>query len=527
MNYLSLLTDDEARYICSVIPQKYTITYFQYNPKEFSKIAPGFRASTLGRRNIGELLFRNRNRRFISSYIETNITRWLDQIKEHIDECIADGDNKEIAYLHTLPTSFFVDNVALYFKLIGEEYPESYILLLASAVKEIKEVAEKQEEADNDLKTKEFELTRMQLDLDSTVSMLKSSEKQFKECSKQLKSLEYTISDIEKLKEDIQSKEETITVFSARIHELEKILQGLRSELSAAKERHQQLEAQIMAEMKKQQAAVSAKSQMAQKPLCPKDLDEFKDYLGYNLESIGVPTSSEYYFLLKDHLSNILFQGIPIIINRYTANSLIKCVANTLIGMANVETLIYSNSITTQTIDEFLSQRRRIVCLDNFLGNFNETELISLFDKHRDKVIFLTVTYDRTLRFVPSEFLKYCHYLNLNRIKALSSGNELTEDPSTLEEVEAGIHSVNYDSRYSLLLREILSEFGICRSLIEYRCNYISNEQDLCRILAFDVLPHCVDVLQSSPYNISERFVKYAGDSGRCSYKNLFKRWFA
>ncbi|MPN07836.1 hypothetical protein SDC9_155108 [bioreactor metagenome] len=169
----------------------------------------------------------------------------------------------------------------------------------------------------------------------------------------------------------------------------------------------------------------------------------------------------------------------------------------------------------------------RVVCLDNFIGNFNETELLPLFDKHRNKIIFLTVAYDRTLHFIPDEFLKYCHYLNLNRIEALSINAELTEDPSTVEEIEGVSQRVNPDSRYSLLLSEILSEFGIGQSLVVYKSAYISNEQDLCRTLVFDILPYCIDVLQVAPYNASERFIKYAGDAGRCPYKNLIKGWFA
>ncbi len=139
----------------------------------------------------------------------------------------------------------------------------------------------------------------------------------------------------------------------------------------------------------------------------------------------------------------------------------------------------------------------------------------------------MTIAYDRTLYFVPNEFLRYCHYLNLNRIHAMLVDVELTEDPSIIDEIETVTPEVYSDSRYSPLLREILGEFGVRQSLVEYKCAYISNEQDLCRTLAFDVLPYCIDVLQIAPYNTSERFVKYAGDSGRCSYKNLFKGWFA
>jgi hypothetical protein len=207
--------------------------------------------------------------------------------------------------------------------------------------------------------------------------------------------------------------------------------------------------------------------------------------------------------------------------------TLIKCVANALIGTSNVKTLVFRNDLSVQEIDDFLSTDGRIVCLDNFIGNFNETVLLSLFDNHRDKIIFLTVAYDRTIRFVPDEFLRYCHYINLNRIEALSVNSELTEDQSTVEEIEVISQWMNSDSRYSSLLKELLSEFGLQQSSVGYRCVPINNERDLCRALAFNVLPYCRDVLQVAPYSMSDRFIKYAGVAGRCPYENLFRSWFA
>ena len=526
MNYISLLTDDETRYICSVIPPKNIINYFKKNSKEFAKIFPGFRPNTIGHKNVGELLVKYRDQRFISSFIEMNINKWINQIKEHINKCRESGDNKDLAYLHTLPSSFFVDNVFLYFKLTGEEYSESYVSLLAFAVKEIKKMEEKQEKSYRDLESKKSELMQMQLNLDSTASALGDSENKVKKYLRKVNLLECATVDIEKLKIDLQSKVEKNSVLTMKIRELENIIQKLRAELLIANDKYQEFKIQCRNEKENQSIAEIIKYEKDQKPLCPNDLDEFKEYLGYNLVSIGISSYSEYYFLLKEHLGHILFQGIPIVINRHTAKSLIKCIANSLIGTINIETLVYNNNISLQIIEDFLLGSGRIVCLDNFIGNYNETELLTLFEKYRNKIIFLTVLYDRTLHFVPSEFLKYCHYLNLNRIKALSDDIELSEDPSTLEEVEFMTNSINIDLHNSGLLREILSEFGICKNLIEYKCNYVFNEQDLCRILAFEVLPYCIDVMQISPYNISERLVKYAGNSGRCLYKNLFKRWF-
>lgn len=527
MNYLSLLSEDEIRYICSVIPQRDTIAYFQHNPKEFAKICPGFRAIAITRFDVGNLLFRHRNRDFVSLFIEKNISNWLSQIQERVDKCIVDGDGKDLAYIHTLPFCFFAGNVALYFKLIEVEHPEEYIAILASTVKAIKEATEEQEKLQATLKAKESDVNRLQLELNSTISDIKNIRAKLNERLIEIKALKRAVADFEKLETAVQDGEKVIAELKAKIHEQEKTTQELRVELSASKDSRHQLEAQIRDEMKKQQAAKAVQQEVAQKPICPKDMEEFKDCLGYNLENIGVPTGSEYYSLLKEHLNCILFQGIPIVINRGVGVTLMRCVANALIGTSNVKTLTFKNDISIQAIDDFLSTNGRVVCLDNFIGNYNETELIPLFDKHRNKVIFLTVAYDRTLHFVPDEFLKYCHYLNLNRIGALLANAELTEDPSTVEEIEAVSQRANPDSRYSLLLREMLGEFGFRQSLVEYKCVFISNEQDLCRALAFDVLPYCIDVLQIAPYNTSELLNKYARDSGRCSYKNLFKEWFA
>jgi hypothetical protein len=298
-------------------------------------------------------------------------------------------------------------------------------------------------------------------------------------------------------------------------------------ELSESRGIHQNLEAKLKTELEKQQADKAAKLVAVRKLKCPKDREEFKDYLGYNLTNIGVPTNSEYYALLKEHLCCILFQGKPIIVNRGVSAALMKCVSNALSGTSNIKTLTFKEDISVQIADDFLSTDGRVVCFDNFIGNFNETELLPLFDHHKDKVIFLTVAYDKTLNYVSEELLRYCYYLNLNRIRALVTDSILTEDPSTVEEIEVDLQRISLDTRHSLLLKELLREFSNRESLIESRCISVYTEQDLCRVLAFDVLPYCVDVLEIAPYKVSERFVKYAGDAGRCPYKNLFKEWFA
>jgi hypothetical protein len=139
----------------------------------------------------------------------------------------------------------------------------------------------------------------------------------------------------------------------------------------------------------------------------------------------------------------------------------------------------------------------------------------------------LTVAYDRTIRYIPEDFLKYCHYLNLNRIEAFNNNRDLSEDSSIVDETEALDPIIATDNRWSLLLRNILSELNIGGGLSTYMSTQISDEESLIRLLVFSVLPYCTDVLDIEPLVVSERLNKYAGNSGRCSYKELLERWFS
>lgn len=127
MSYLSQMTDDDIQYICDVIPYEEIREYFQHNPKQFCKIHPGFRVSSVKRNNASKILYSARNSLFVTSFIEKHISIWLAQIEARLSTCLEDGDSSEMAYVHTLPKSFFSENYALYFKLAGKEKSEDYL----------------------------------------------------------------------------------------------------------------------------------------------------------------------------------------------------------------------------------------------------------------------------------------------------------------------------------------------------------------------------------------------------------------
>lgn len=528
MNYLSVMNEDEIKYVCSVIPLSDSVGYFRKYPKEFAKVKPGFRATSFkDQEHISEILFHNRNQHFISYFIEEHISQWLDEIGKAVKEKIDKDESKELALLQTLPYCYFADNIGLYFKLTKEVYTEEILSLLSESVKIIKAAAEKREQIENELNIKSEEVNRLTSDVLQLQNEKNKTNRKMREFLDEIKMFKRANAELEKSRTEIGSLEQTIARLKKNAQEREDYIQQLKTELSSVKQAQPKLEKEIRERLTRRQEAERHYRDAAKKTKCPKDLDEFREYLGYNFENIGIPTNENYFPLVIDHLSEILFQGKPIIISRTTGQSLMKCVSNALIKNSEVATLVFTGKITEKTIDNFLSQDKRLLCLDNFIGNYNETILMPIFEMHRDKIIFLTVAYDRTLAFVPDELMRYCHYLNLNRIEAFSAGRELTEDPSVVDEDIIEITPINKDIRWSSVLKQILEELGCKGALSSYKELIVTNEMSLCRLLAFEVLPYCTDILKISPFNISDRLIKYAGSSGRCQYKELFKRWFA
>lgn len=527
MNYLPTMTEEEIRYVCSVIPLQEAVRYFKHYPKDFAKVMPGFRATSLKKQEqVSSILFRNRNRFFVSSFIEKHITRWLDEIGIAIKEKINEGNSNETALLQTLPHCFFADNIGLYFKLTGEVYDDKFLSMLSTSIKFIKENVMENELIKSKLDVKTLEVSRLDMELERAQIEQSKINQKLNERIDEIKTLKYVNVDLEKREKVITSQEQTIKMLEQKAQERENYIQQLKASNTAIKNEQLQLEQKLKEELAKWKNTEKHCCDTSQKPKCPKDHNEFSDYLGYNFESLGISANADYYSLLIKHLNEILFQGKPIIISRSTGLTLMKCVSNTLVKTPIVSTLVYAGDITERSIDCFLLQERRIVCLDNFIGNYNETTLITICDRHKDKIIFLTVAYDRTLAYVPDEMLRYCHYLNLNRIKAFIDG-ETKEDPSIVDEEETAFNTIVSDTRWSATLKEILKELGVQGALAVYKESLVSGELSLCCLLAFDVLPYCTDVLKINPFNVSERLVKYVGDRGRCPYKDLFRRWFS
>lgn len=263
-------------------------------------------------------------------------------------------------------------------------------------------------------------------------------------------------------------------------------------------------------------------------PLCPEDMDDFDEYFSYNLENIGFDENEHGSSDFVNYLKKIFFSGVPLLIKRGLGINLANCLANTIYGVPVAAHLLYSEGAGVQKIREFLADTPdRVVCIDGFIGNCNEIELIPALEPHRNKIIILTYMFDRTLSFVPCEILSSVHFISADVFSSVLRIRDITEDPSEVKEISCPYkNGVGADKRSQKIFYEIACECGLGKDTACVMADMIEDENYLNEMLMFTLLPYVAKVLGKSPYNCSKRLQRYAGEEGRCTKKEILMRWF-
>lgn len=264
-------------------------------------------------------------------------------------------------------------------------------------------------------------------------------------------------------------------------------------------------------------------------PYRPVDMDDFEEYFIYNLNNVGLNDNYEGYRLFVPFFGRVAFNGMPLLIKKAPGINLANCLANTIYGEKSAVILTYSSETGLKNIKSFLTNTPdRVVCMDGFIGNCNEIELLSLIEQYRNKVIILTYRYDRTLNYIPMEILGYVQYINIDEFKPLMRFKDLTEDPSVIKEESYSISNGSFvESRYHRIFAEISVECGLSKDVVNSMSDLMDSEQYMNSILLFSVLPYISKVMQLNPYKQSKRLQKYAGESGKCPNKELMWGWFS
>lgn len=555
MNYILDLTNGELKYICSEIPFKESVAYFRKYPKEFTKLKPGFRVKSLTHTDVVKTLYDFRNRDYIASFIVKHINRWIEEIKEELSHKVSEGMDVEMAYIDVLSRSFFAKNVPLYFKIKEEEKTQEYLDVLGAAISyqiNNQEIIEKERcDYHKDL-----------IDKDKIIEMARQSDE---ESAKKIEDLRKRIGEmnvtIESFTADSSDKQKKITKLSDKIKQLEfalrkkeeqeeKTEKDINIEIAALNSKIEKLfsEKQICLQtisdlevtLKREREEVKTQiiqSEPEQKevnyldgnmPLRPVDMDDFDEYFVYNLNNIGFDESSEMFNSFITYLESIVFEGIPMLIKHAPGINLSNCIANTLYGQSKAALLSYSENINLNKVKDFLSTTSdRVVCLDGFIGNCNEIEMIPLLEQFRNRIIFVTYMYDRILKYVPAEILTYFHYLNVDEIKPLIRIKDVTEDPSDIHERAYAVQeNTSSDNRYGRIFSEIAAECGFHNDVISAMVNSINDEETMNNMLIYTLLPYVSNVLQRNPFSCSKRLQKYAGASGKCPKKEIIMRCF-
>lgn len=215
MNYLIDLTKEEIKYLCTVIPFKEAAAYFKRYPKEFTKLRPGFRVKSLNEDAVIRTLYDFRNRDFIASFLIKYIDRWIKEIDEELTKALENGLDQEAAYIDVLSRSFFSKNVALFFKIKGEEKSEDYLKVMSSFVfyQSVHQKTEEEEKAF--LKKRQLELAGIEEELKNRISDEEKKLEKLKEREAELKD------ELEEKTEQLEREQEKSICFSEKVDKLE------------------------------------------------------------------------------------------------------------------------------------------------------------------------------------------------------------------------------------------------------------------------------------------------------------------
>ena len=527
MNKFTILSDEEFSRICAAIPHGIIVGYFKKNPKEFAKIRPGFRASAIKTDDAVKLMVKCRQNGFISSFVERIVKDWLVEISDAIAEYQKDGETEISANIRALSQSYFADNNSAYFKLTETEFSDNDISLIQSIVALVKDYETKLHEIEDKL-NKSFqeieECKRVNKNTDS------KNKRQLDEYASQIRILKEKVEELKKAEslyieaqgELEKSKKDVERLNRLNASSIEKMSE-LQSEIEKITKEKAELEVSVRKKLEDERKE-ELLAKVFTKPLRPVDIEEFLDFLRYNLESIGVKNESDLPIkdLLSFYIADTAFCGKPLVCDKVMSKALSGCIANALVGTSDVSRICFTADISEKSLREFLANSGRIIVIDNFLGNFNETILFSIIDDYRNKIIILTYSYSKTLKFISEELFAFCNFIGAAKVPALFAGSKTNEDPSTFDEEEYDPEWVYYGNHYETILRSILKELNYCEKIVNAKALNLSDERKLCEILLFDIIPYCFEVRSINPLNYSRTLQKYMQKS---HYSKLLERW--
>lgn len=555
MKYYHLLTEEEILTVCRLFPYREMIDGFKKYSKAFTDIST-YRPQKISEEKGHKLMSDNSQSRLVKMMIDSLIENWIEFISKETGKYVSNGDTEIAAQIRAFQRSPLPGCEAIYFKLTGKSVSEEYVCVLQNAVSILK--CENNKNAPIKPIAQSAEVGMLEQERKELKSIIKDKDLEIKKKQKEIERLENCIheleaaveqnlKDSERLKNKLaQETDKNATLkkanrdlieqkgqFEAKLASQDSVLQDVQEQVVILEQRKAEQFDEINA-LKQQLERLLEESQAFEQllhiengeVLHPVDMDEFEEYLGYNLRSVGISKESEEGALLAEYLCEILFQGKPIMCRRATGITLAKCVSNSICGTSEVPILSYSSVISFNDIEKYLQSKQIVCILDGFLGNYSEQELIPLLKRTSGKLVFATFEYEHTIAYLPHEILEYFNYLNINRMSEFKAGESPDEDSSIIKVEWGKRNCTNPNKRYSHIVNEIMSQLGFGKTESICYSQKMASERVLIQYLAFSILPYAVEALDCTPYAVSCRLLKYAGENGKCSSKGLLLRWF-
>lgn len=551
MRYYTQLSEGEIRAICLCYPYRELITGFKKCPKDFSTLMPGHRPQSISEENGRNLIANNPRSKLAAKMVEVLLSSWVPKIDAFVKEQVADGKDTDYAYIVAFSKHGFPSFARIYFRLSGESFSDERISAIVSGAaalsaekehskeqahflstsKRIEELRRQQigelMEKDQEIKRRGSEIKTLSRELSEERAKISTLSEENKQIGMLQTQLAEAVLELERLRQELQD-------CNAHLEYAEAVRRDSEEQVRVCREEKMTLQLKLedsqtrLAELEHNRAAVLDLTYSdTVDELRPIDMDEFVEYLSYNLLNIGLDRAQPYFTLLIGYLRDTIFNNKPIICNQAIGHTLARCVSNTLCGSPNARIIPYREGITSNDIQNLLETDNRILVFDSFIGNFNEKELLPIFRRAKRKIIIITAEYDKTIAYLlPEEVMSNCTYINVGHIPPLFGINALDEDPSTIKEELAPPICERPNSRAQRLCGEIMRELGYPLAVIGALSEQMSSEEKLAEFLAFSIIPYSIEAYGVSPYNASDRLEKYAGFLGRCVYKDLLMEWF-
>lgn len=203
MNYIGLLTKEEKSILCKIISGKEFKELFKRNEQEFSKIRKGFRAKSLTESHALSVAISNIDKPFIAMWVNTMVGHWLKESQDNIAKLEGEGLSHSAALATAMLDSFFVNNVELYFKLIGNPLDTDAYSHLHEIMENIKSERARNAEMSDRIKAME----RENRNLSDQVEAAQRSMNAIKiECEEKVQEIEQSKNELEFLLAEAQAK---------------------------------------------------------------------------------------------------------------------------------------------------------------------------------------------------------------------------------------------------------------------------------------------------------------------------------